>query len=46
MTCLIWLINQDGWTVYELWTATRPECSDWLGMLKWAHSAGGWSEWR
>lgn len=43
MTCIIILF--DAPTVYELWTATRPECSDWLTLLKWAHQSGGWMEW-
>ena len=46
MTCTVWIVNQAGWLVVELWTASKPECSDWLALFKWAHAAGGWSEWR
>ncbi len=46
MTCTIFLVNASGWAVYDLWTATGAECSDWLAFFKWAYSAGGWREWR
>ncbi len=45
MTCRIILVKDGAWRAFDLWTATKLDCSEWLSLWKWAEQAGGWMEW-